>query len=386
MDPAAMAAWSDDQLDETIGQVGALESAVRRTLLELVGELERRESWPADGATSAADWLVYRLGYSRATARELVRVAHALEVLPAIAEAFAEGRLSWEQVRALSRFATPATDAELAASAGGQSVAALERLARRARPVDPEVDAEAKRTRTLRWSYDHARTTLRFRGRLPAADGATFVAEIERRAESKGPDSVTGVWEPFDMRAADALAELASEHLAADQGRDPDRATVVVHADLDTITGGTDLPAEVETGTVLSRAALDRLLCDARMQLIAEDDAGNPVIVTRTKRTVPAWLSRELRDRDRTCRFPGCSRIGFLHAHHVVYYRNRGPTEAANLVLLCWHHHDLVHRPGWHVSGDANGVLVFRRPDGRVLMPGPPRLRPEIRERVLVPH
>jgi hypothetical protein len=47
---------------------------------------------------------------------------------------------------------------------------------------------------------------------------------------------------------------------------------------------------------------------------------------------------------------------------------------------VCGHCHKLVHELGWTVSGNANGVLTFRRPDGRVLTTGPPGLRPDVRE------
>ena len=71
------------------------------------------------------------------SARELLEVGHGLELLPRISEAYEAGLLSWDQVVALVRFATPETDAELAESARSASVAQLQAAARRARPRAP---------------------------------------------------------------------------------------------------------------------------------------------------------------------------------------------------------------------------------------------------------
>ena len=50
-----------------------------------------------------------------------------------------------------------------------------------------------------------------------------------------------------------------------------------------------------------------------------------------------------------------------------------GETKLGNLVLLCRHHHRLVHEGGFTLSVERGelGELVFRRPDGRVLEPVP---------------
>ena len=52
-----------------------------------------------------------------------------------------------------------------------------------------------------------------------------------------------------------------------------------------------------------------------------------------------------------------------LHAHHVRYRRNGGPTSLDNLVLLCGHHHRLLHQRGWTVTTDGDQRFTFW--DGR---------------------
>jgi hypothetical protein len=61
------------------------------------------------------------------TAREHVRVARALRDLPVIREEFGAGRLSYAKVRALTRIATPGTEAGLAEIAGPTTGNQLER-------------------------------------------------------------------------------------------------------------------------------------------------------------------------------------------------------------------------------------------------------------------
>ena len=222
----------------------ALEAAARATMLGFVAAFDRSEAWREDGATSATAWLAYRLGLSHRTAAEWVRLANALNELPRIASAFAEGLLSWDQLRAVVSMATPDSDAEWAERAPTLSAAALEALALQARLVSKEADAQAHASRRLTWRWDHDHQWLRLTGRLPDADGAVVVAALDRLAE-QAPDPVTGVYELHEVRAADALVELASTRLASDS--DADRATVVVHVEA-AVLGGADGNAVVEDG------------------------------------------------------------------------------------------------------------------------------------------
>src|SRR5919198_3782949 len=99
-----------------VGRIQHLDHAVRAMsaasaeVLREVASLDDPNVWERDGATSMTSWLAARYGLAWGTAREWVRVAHALEVLPAIARAYAGGRISWDQLRPLTRFATPETD------------------------------------------------------------------------------------------------------------------------------------------------------------------------------------------------------------------------------------------------------------------------------------
>ena len=51
--------------------------------------------------------------------------------------------------------------------------------------------------------------------------------------------------------------------------------------------------------------------------------------------------------RDKGCTFPGCDRPpGWCQTHHVLEYRNGGPTTVDNGVLPCGHHHRTFEHAG----------------------------------------
>jgi hypothetical protein len=70
------------------------------------------------------------------------------------------------------------------------------------------------------------------------------------------------------------------------------------------------------------------------------------------------------------CRFPGCEMSRFVDAHHVRHWAHGGETSLDNLVLLCRHHHRLVHEGGFAVQREARG-LVFRDARGEPVEPSP---------------
>jgi hypothetical protein len=79
---------------------------------------------------------------------------------------------------------------------------------------------------------------------------------------------------------------------------------------------------------------------------VLESDGG-PLRIGRRGRTVSGPLLRVLRHRDgAACRFPGCQRKRWLHAHHLVHWADGGGTNLDTLVLLCHAHHRLIHEGG----------------------------------------
>src|SRR6516164_8718393 len=97
------------ELEAEITELAGHLNAAQHRWLTLIAEFDRRHGWN-DGATkSCAHWLNYKCGIDLGAAREKVRVAHALQGLPAISAAMSCGQLSYSKVRALTRVACAAT-------------------------------------------------------------------------------------------------------------------------------------------------------------------------------------------------------------------------------------------------------------------------------------
>jgi hypothetical protein len=331
-------------------------------LLGLVVEYDRQELWAADGATSMAAWLTFQYGLTPRSAKDWMEVAHGLVDLPGVRAEFAEGRLSFDQVKSVCRLADRETDQHWANEASKHSASRLEVMARRKREITAAESNEAHRQRFLRMRWDTDNRLLRYRGCLPEEQGAIFEAAINRLVDQMGKDPLTGVYSDFDTRAADALVQLASQSLGSDS--DPDRATVVVHVSAEALARGVG-SGEVENGPGLSIETVRRLRCDGRVEVVAENSNGVIVGIGRASRTIPAWMARSLRRRDQGCRFPGCHRRRWVHGHHMNYWSNGGCTDLDNLISLCQFHHRMVHEEGWKVEGNPNGPVIWIRPDGR---------------------
>ena len=206
--------------EDAILQLTAAISALQQALFELVAAHNESESWRQDGAASIEQWLVASCQVGPATARKWARNATALRELPAIDQALGTGRLSYDQVRPLTRFATSETDQELADEAQMLSVSQLQRMARHSRDLSIESTVDAGRRRSLRRHWNRGGTALRLNGELPAADGRVVVESLERLAKSIDRDPESGLFDPWESRCADALAQMASQSLGADA--DPD--------------------------------------------------------------------------------------------------------------------------------------------------------------------
>jgi hypothetical protein len=83
-----------------------------------------------------------------------------------------------------------------------------------------------------------------------------------------------------------------------------------------------------------------------------------PLDVGRTTRVVTPAQRSALAVRDGGCVFPDCARpLAWCEAHHRWHWLDGGPTDLANLALLCRAHHRAVHEGGWQ---------LIRGPDGRL--------------------
>ena len=82
--------------------------------------------------------------------------------------------------------------------------------------------------------------------------------------------------------------------------------------------------------------------------------------------------------RDRRCRFPHCGqRVGWTDLDHVHPHADGGATDCANLCCLCRSHHRLkTFAPGWRFRMDPDGTLHVTTPSGVTRTTRPPGMRP----------
>jgi 5-methylcytosine-specific restriction endonuclease McrA len=371
-----------DRLGDEIALLSAHLDAATARLLELIREFDARGGWNT-GFRSCAAWLSWRVGLDLGAARERVRVARALGTLPLLAEALARGELSYAKVRALTRVATPETEARLLGVGRAGTAAHVERIVRGWRRVDRR--AEARET-----ALRHARRGLRVyqdedgmvvvRGRLEPEVGALLLQALAAARETlyqsarvpggdAGPGNISAEMAPLAQRQADALALLAETalHHGLDPGAPGERYQVVVHVDAPVLADpGQPGQSVLDDGARVSAETSQRLACDASRVVMRHDEDGRVVEVGARTRTIPPALRRALHHRDRGCRFPGCG-VRFGQGHHLQHWAQGGPTTLSNLALLCRRHHRAVHEEGFHVARGPDGALRFKRPDGHPL-------------------
>ena len=105
-----------------------------------------------------------------------------------------------------------------------------------------------------------------------------------------------------------------------------------------------------DLGTILGPRAARELTCGADVTPVWLDPAGRPLDVGRTTRLATARQRRALEVRDGGCSFPGCDApASWCQAHHIVHWADGGPTDLANLALVCGHHHRFIH--AHHITG-----------------------------------
>ena len=304
------------------------------------------------GYGSFSEYIARLFGYDAQSTREKLRVAAALEKLPALSRALSQGELTWSAVRELSRVATTATETEWLEAACGKTVRQVERqVAGRkagARPGDP-ADPAAER-HTLR--FDVSAETL-----------ATFREAMDKLRRETGPS----------LDDDDALLLMARCVLGGPT--DEGRASYQVLVSLCEQCGcgrqqgaGQELPVGPEI--------LEMANCDAqriRSSHVGGDETQKPSDPRnsrerpRAAQDIPPAVRREVMRRDcGGCVVPGCTNRLFVDVHHLDLRSEGGDHDPDRLAVLCSAHHRAVHRGKLSIEGHVSTGLVFRHADGRV--------------------
>ena len=370
---------TNDQIDEAIVHFSGLASAGLANVCRLIQVVDQRQSWMTDGARNLVDWVSIQLRVRHETARQLVDVSRRLVGLPELSARFADGTFNIDQVESISKVATPETESEAIAEALGMNNAQLDRAARRANPPSEgdERSLHDRRALYLQWNLDESE--LKGALRLPGPEGRTFQQAVEAAAESIPENPETGTLAPHPQRLADGLVQLAAT-TSSEASIAP--TPVTVFADLDALTTDSDGVAELEGGVLIPNETARMLCCDPVVETVISKE--NVIVgVGRRSRAIPAWLRRLVVYRDEgRCQFPGCRNTCWLQIHHIVHWSLGGKTDLDNLILLCGFHHRFIHQKGWHITGNPNDRVTFRKPDWTPYPRARPDLHPKLRELV----
>jgi len=347
--------------------------AAEHRLLTLVREFDEQKGWEWLGFHTCAHWLNFQCGIDMNTARERVRVANALGKLPKIDARFASGALSYSKVRAMTRIADESNEDYLLSIAKHGTAYHVEKLVSKYRRVerlrDAEVACTAYDNRRLDYHYD-SDGCLVIKGRFPAEQGALIVKALEMAMEKQYSEAAAAVTDvsaetseetepvPIATRRADALAEVAETYMNSEPvpNATADRYQVVVHVSAETSMEST----HIEDGPHVSAETFRRIACDCSVLGIREDENGEPLSIGRKTRAIPPAMRRALRIRDGGCRFPGCTNDKFVDGHHIQHWADGGETSLDNLVLLCRHHHHLIHEGGFTCAKTNDGEILFQ--------------------------
>ena len=301
------------------------------------------------------------------TPQTIATVARRLAAFPRCAQGMREGRLSLDQVGVIAGRAADGSDehyAELARCATVGQLRTAVKLEPRPQP-DPRPEPQPSITKTS----DEQFTCWRIK--LPHLDAAKFDAALQSHR-----DALIAEWKHDHdggqrIRSAASVADRHRGVHAAGRGRmgrrgHPPAPRAAHHRG--GASGCQGQGRSVAPGSAAHRAERRYLMCDATCEVWFERD-GQAIGAGRATRLINRRLRRALEHRHPTCAVPGCGATRGLHAHHIRHWEDGGPTELANLVLLCPYHHRLHHRGVITITGPPEDLSVTDSA-GRALSPG----------------
>jgi len=317
---------------------------------------------------SPEHWLVLRAGLSPARARDITRIARRSEQLPSTRAALDDGQLSVDQAAVVAKYAPSSHEASITELAVNATVPQLRRTLSRYQfgevapatagpdetpspePLLAGTPAWAAAAPELSTSYHEGRFQLSYSA--PADIGA-LVEQALREAK----DSLFHAGQE-QVSLADGLAEMANRSLSTITATSrASKYRVYIHL---STTGGW-----VNGRGAIPPSLAAKFACDGVIQPLWETD-GRPVSMGRDQRIVPSRTRRLIEDRDRGCRYPGCTATQHVEVHHLDHWAKGGNTDYDRMLSLCPFHHDAHHRAEFTMTGDptsSHGV-DFRNPHG----------------------
>jgi len=394
--PEGAAEVNDAELLRLIAASALNERTARAHSAVLAGELARRSAPELghDGLAQRSGWrtperlLQATTGGTSRDAAQAVRIGGLAESHPwleTVAAGVAQGRISTDAADSIrAGLGAPSDDvpatvladaaARLTDEAGEHDADRLFQLARDARDeldVVGIVDREraARQARELRvqrlrdgsvrvvWRLDPVEgsvvSEIYDRATSPRRGGPRFVSDGERAQQiADDPRSTEQLASDVFFELVTAGAEVRPRQLLG-RGAPAVRVTVT-EAQLRARTGHGRLQ---RTQQAVSIETIERLACTQGTVAVVFDEHGQPLDVGREQRLFTTRQRIALAERDGGCRWPGCDRPpSWCEAHHIEHWaRDGGRTDVADGLLLCKHHHLLLHDHHWEIERRGPG-------------------------------
>jgi hypothetical protein len=290
--------------------------------------------WATSGHSTCAAWIAETLAVSLGTAREWLRVGHALTTLPDVDASFHAGRLSYGQVRTLTRIAIDHPDRASELVDLAERTPARHLAVALAAWIAANEDPDALARRHRRETGLSARTEPDGMGvitlRLPPLHHGAVMAAIDATVMTT-------------KSAQNASTDASSSHTVADDGRASlaqQRAAALV--DLVT-TGGASVATELiihvradgatlGDGTPIADTLAERLVPESFIRAMIHDAESHPINVSGRHRHPTDRQKLVVTERDRTCT---CGATTFLHHHHEPPFEESKRTLVDELQLKC---------------------------------------------------
>ncbi len=381
--------WKADAvaLADRISTLSTVARSAEAEIGSLLAEIESRGVMELFGYRSVARLFEHLADVPKAAAETVVKRARALTsshnldgtpipaVAPATGAAALDGRLSTPMIDTIVGVMTQVPpehrdDAErhllsFAEDAGHKQVAALGArilahldpdgsAPEETEPATPSRELSLRRKRTGIWELNG-----RFDDETGTRASALLDSLAQRRTTDEGPD-LRSPQERYGDAFSDAIdLALNSPDLPTQAG---ERAHVMVAVSLQDLKSGVGRAILGDLGT-MSAAEARIHACDCKLIPAVLGTKSEPLDLGHQRRLISTPLRHALYLRDRGCSFPGCHRPPrHCQGHHVRHWADGGPTELGNLVLMCAHHHRLLHRSGWQVRIAADGLPEFLPP------------------------
>jgi hypothetical protein len=365
-----------EQHAEDLVKLGHLRDLASLEMAGHTSELDKSQACLDWGSNSTVDWLRHSAKITSSAAADCLYVGQQLANLPKTVDALQDGRIGFAHAAIIARHGKAVTESF---SAEPFDERPYLKVAEHSSPsklwyhamhewhrTDPQGAADLERReaedRYLRYT-DSPDGTVFIKGKFDSAAGATLRTALEPLAQPRDADDRRC----RERRDADALLELA-EH-ALDAAAVPQHTSVRPHVQvtttLETLQGLIGAPAgEMALALPISAKAVQRFACDSSITRVLLGADSAVIDAGREKRVVSGAARRALEARDKFCRWPGCERpASWTAAHHVIHWASGGKTDLSNLVLLCRHHHWMVHEGGWRLSLSPDGRLITVPPE-----------------------